>query len=211
MVAKFMAYPWMASLLLQAVLMVVVLVKRIGKRFPIFVTYCISNILLGFSSYAVHAIASKSVFYFCLYWTKEGIGLLLGLAVLYEIFKHLFAPYAALRKLASLFFRGTVALLLFLTVIIVYFQPLALHPLVKQLGGLEQAGRLLEVGLLLFLFLFAGAFGLHWRQYAFGIALGLGVFVAVELVGLTMWLQFGNPAHSVLSAVRTISFNSSLL
>ena len=38
----------------------------------------------------------------------------------------------------------------------------------------------------MFLFLSSSAFGLHWRQSVFGMALGLGMFAAVELVADTM-------------------------
>jgi hypothetical protein len=103
-------------------------------------------------------------------------------------------------------------LLAVLGCIVAYAQPLGERGhLQAAFFIVEQATRIFEVGLLLSLFLFASAFGLHWRQYAFGVALGLGLFAAVELVGVTMRVQFGVTANAMFAIVRTVSFSSSLL
>jgi hypothetical protein len=76
---------------------------------------------------------------------------------------------------------------------------------------LEQGTRIAEVGLVVFLFSFSGVFGLHWRQSIFGMALGLGVFVSVELIGITLRAHYGNVAMPVFTVARSLSFNFSLL
>ncbi len=65
--------------------------------------------------------------------------------------------------------------------------------------------------MLMCLFLLSTAFGLHWRQQVFGIALGLGLFVAVELITVTVWGMTGKAAHDALNVIRILSFNISLL
>lgn len=201
--------PWIAALLLQAVLTGILLVKRTWKKFPFFVAYCLANLVLGLACYAAHGWFPR--FYFTIYWVKEALGVLLGLAVVYEIFRHLFRPYPALRRLATQIFHVAVVLLVLLGCIVAYQQHSGeTYPLMAACLAMEQVTRIIEVGLLGFLFLFASAFGLHWRQYVFGMALGLGVFAAVELVAVTMRLQFGFTANSMFNVVRTISFNSSL-
>jgi len=50
---------------------------------------------------------------------------------------------------------------------------------------------LVQCGLLLLLFIFSRSFGLSWRNYVFGIALGLGLYSAIELVNTTVQSQFG--------------------
>ena len=85
------------------------------------------------------------------------------------------------------------------------------HPLTKTFLILDEAARILEVGLLFFLFLFASVFGLHWRQYVFGMALGLGFFTAVELVRLSLRVHFGITHIPMLDLVRIISFNAGLM
>lgn len=204
--------PWVAALLLQTILSGVLLTKRLWRKFPFFVGYCVSGLVLNVSLYAVYSSQWRHQLYFKAYWFTEGLGLLMGLAVTYEIFNLLFNPYPALRKLAMQAFQGVVVLLVLVGCVVAYMQPLGENNHVQAAFMIiEQATRVLEVGLLGFLFLFASAFGLHWRQYVFGIAVGLGVFAVVELVAITMRVEFGVTASPVFNIVRTISFNTSLL
>lgn len=210
MLRHHIALPWVATLCLQATLAAVLLLKRMWLKFRVFMIYALANLVLGVACYITFQLGSPFA-YFVIYWITEATSLFLGLAVVCEIFIHLFRPYPGLRKLAATVFRCAVVFLLVLGVIVIYKQPVGEHyPVGAGLLSMEQAARILETGLLLFLFLFASAFGLHWRQYVFGIALGLGIFVTVELVAITMRVQFGIAANSIFNIVRTVSYNSSL-
>jgi hypothetical protein len=212
MLYKSLMSPWVAALLLQAILLCVLGAKKMWRRFPIFFAYSLIAFAFDLWMYAAyHLTAHHNDVYKNAYWLNEGAGLVLGLAVVYEMFRHLFAPYPALRKLARHGFEGAIAILLILGTIVAYVEAGDIR---ATFLVAEQAARILEIGLLMFLFLFAGAFGLHWRQYVFGIAVGLGVFVAVELIGVTMWVQFmqwGRVFTGIFNLVRSIAFNVSLL
>lgn len=208
--------PWLAALVLQGTLVGVLLAKKTWRKFPLFLAYVASSLLLSVALYVIFLLAFRLLFfrpvYLCVYWVNEALGVLLGLAVVYEIFEHLVDPYPALKRLARQIFIAGIVFLLLLGCVAAYAQPLGeSNHIQAALWVVEQASRIVEVGLLCFLFLFASLFGLHWRQYVFGIALGLGVFVAVELVGVTMRLQFGATANPIFNIVRTFSFNCSLL
>lgn len=209
---KVLTSSWFAALLLQAVLVGVLLVKRMWVNFPVFVAYSTATLFATGLLYSLFLVGvSHRLVYVIVYWLCEAAGLFLGLAVVCEIFNNLLSSYPALKKLATQVLRGAVLFLVVLGCVVAYIQPWGEHdPIRVPMMVVEQAGRILEVGLLLFLFLFASAFGLHWRQYVFGIALGLGIFVTVELVAITMRLQFGIAANSIFTVVRTISYNSSL-
>ena len=207
---------WLAAILVQGILVGILCAKRMWRRFPLFFSYIVTGFLFSVALYIIYLLAFRLRFlrliYPNVYWVNEGLAVLLGIAVVYEIFKHLFSPYPGLRKLATQVFQVSIALLVLLGCIVAYAQPLGERNHIQAaLMLVEQASRILEIGLLLFLFLFASAFGLHWRQYAFGIALGLGIFVAVELVGITMRVQFGVTANSIFNTVRMIAFNLSLV
>ena len=209
---KAITLPWLAALVLQGSLAGVLAAKKMWKKFPFFLGYCVSNLVCSIVLYVIHASKWLHSFYFEAYWLAEAIGLLLGIAVVYEIFNHLLTPYPALRKLAGQIFQGVVIVLVLVACAVVYSQPSGdKNHMQAAFLLIEQVCRILEVGLLLFLFVFASAFGLHWRQYAFGIAVGLGIFITVELVALTMRIQFGTTANPIFNMVRTFSFNSSLL
>lgn len=204
-------FPWLAALIMQLLLQGILIAKRTWQRFPLFFIYASSSFILGINAYVVHNFGSP-LGYFVAYWINEGLGLLLGLGVVYEIFNHLIRPYPGLRKLGTVVFQFTIAFLVVFGCAIVYIQPLGEHTgIVAAFYIIEEATRILEVGLLGFLFLFATAFGLHWRQYVFGIALGLAVFTAVKLVAVMMRVQFGIVARPAFNLVQMISFHASVV
>jgi hypothetical protein len=114
--------------------------------------------------------------------------------------------------MASVIFRWVIVLLIFLGFAVIYWHSSTeSSPLVSAVLVMEEATRIVEVGLLMFLFLFSGAFGLHWRQHVFGIALGLGVFTAVELAAVTVRAYLGPVALQTFAIARALAFNFSLL
>lgn len=211
MLLKALTSSWFAALLLQAILAGILVFKKMWNRFPFFVTYSVASMLSTLTLYSLYFAAVSRTLYSRTYWFSEALGIFLGLAVVWEVFRHLLSPYPALKRLAKQIFRGAVAFLILLGCVVIYFQSFGDPNRIKTaLFVMEQAGRILEVGLLLFLFIFASAFGLHWRQYVFGIALGLGIFITVELVAVTMMVQFGPATMSIFKVIRTISYSSSL-
>jgi hypothetical protein len=200
---------WFAGLVLQAVLAGVLLVKKMWGKFPIFTAYLLFSLLDAAVAYAVFQHRSL---YFYTYVVGETIFALLGLGVVYEIFTHLFSAQPALRKLAKLVFRGVVVLLVVLAGAVIYAQtPIGEKGIGVAILVGEEAARIIEVGLVMFLFLFSSVFGLHWRQSVFGIALGLGILTATELVAVTMMQHVGQTVQVYLSLAQMFAFNFSLL
>jgi hypothetical protein len=199
---------WVGSLVLQSGLVAVLLGKKLVSKFPFFGAYSVFTLLTSGILYLVR----EPETYFYVYWVSEGVGVILGFAVVYEVFRKLLVPYPALRRLAFLIFQWSVLVLVLLGCIVIYAQSSAEQS--KLAAGVmivEEATRIIEVGLLMFLFLFSTAFGLHWRQSVFGMALGLGIFATVELVSITMRSYWGVTVNHALSLVRSTAFNISLM
>lgn len=201
---------WFIGSGLELVLVGVLLVGKTWRKFPLFTTYACFNLFETVLTYAV-ARSGIGILYFFVYWISEAIAMLLGLAVVYEIFNSLFYHHEALRKIARTVFRGALVLLLLLGIIVLAFQPSADTSIARIVMVTAEATRIIEVGLLMFLFLFSSAFGLHWRTHVFGIALGLGVFTAVDLVNVTMRSYLGTGAADVLNLARGTAFCLSVL
>src|SRR5260370_21747830 len=164
-----------AGLVLQALLAGVLLVKKMWGKFPMFTAYLLFSLCENAVAYAVYQ--NRSI-YFYTYVVGESISVMLGLALVYEIFTHLFSSQPALRLLARLVFRGVVVLLVLLAGAVIYAQtPIGEKGIGITLMVVEEAARIIEVGLIMFLFLSSSVFGLHWPQYLFGFALGLSVFI----------------------------------
>jgi hypothetical protein len=200
---------WISSIALQAVLAMVVLTKRLWNRFPFFSAYVVASLLELVVAYVLR---TSGPVYVRFYWTAEAITLLLGLGIAYEIFRKIFIAHPALRRIAAILFGAAVVALVALGIFVVEWKtPSGDKSLTSAILVIAEATRILEVGLVMFLFLFSTAFGLHWRQATFGIALGLGIIATVELMAVTMQSELGSSALSILNLARTSGFNFTLL
>jgi len=141
----------------------------------------------------------------------EAIGIVLGLAVVREVFTNLFSPHPALRKLATVTFRVAVVALIVLACAVFYSGSGNARGIASGIVLAEEAARIVELGVIMFLFLSSSAFGLHWRQNEFGIALGLGTCAAVELFNVTLMTHVSQETAQIFGLVRSFSYNLSLL
>lgn len=199
---------WVAGIGLQALLAVVLLARKSWQRYPVFSAYVFFNL---FGAALTYAVFSNKVVYFYSFWICDAIGIFLGLGVVREIFTNVFSPHPALRKLATVVFRIAVVLLVVLAFGVIYAQSGNARGIAKGVLLAAEAARVVEVGLMMFLFLSSSAFGLHWRQNVFGMALGLGMFAAVELVADTMIGHVGSATAQMFNLAHGVSFSVSLL
>ena len=197
-----------ASIALQVLLAATLLAKRAWHKYPMFAAYVFFNLFETAATFSVYGMGAA---YFYTFWICEAIGIVLGLAVVREIFTNIFAPHAALRKLATLIFRMAVVALILLACGAIYEQSVNAKSIARVVMVATDGTRIIELGLIMFLFLSSSAFGLHWRQNEFGIALGLGTCAAIELINVTLMTHLSPAAGQVLSLVRSLSFNGSLL
>lgn len=201
------------SLVLNFGLVVVLMGTRSLRRFPLFGTYAIFTLA---GSIGLYLMALRHLFrthaYFYAYWVFEAASVVLGFAVVFEIFGRLLTPYPALRRLALLIFRWSTVALIIMGFVVLYAQSTAEPDRVaRAVMIVEEATRILEVGLLMFLFLFSTAFGLHWRQGVFGMALGLGIFATIELIAITMRYYRGPSVNYSITVARSIAFIISVM
>jgi len=60
--------------------------------------------------------------------------------------------------------------------------------------------------LLVFLFLFSSTLALSWRHYAFGIAVGFGVFASIELILVAVRAQVGPNGDAAYVLVKPLAY-----
>jgi hypothetical protein len=196
------------GLVLQGLLVITLLAKRTWGRFPFFTGYVCLSFAVSIAEYLL--LRNRSV-YFYVYWIGEAIGIGLGLFVVYEIFRHLFTVHDALLRLATITFRIAIVILLSAGLIVFLMQPPShTSNLRAAVEAVEQATRIIEVGLLMILFGCSAAFGLHWKQAEFGIALGLGFFATIELMAVTLRPLVGHQGVVLLNVMRIAAFDCSL-
>jgi len=199
----------MAGMVLQGVLSLVLLGRKAWRHFPVFTSYALFSFIMSVSVYLLQHQPKMVAFYS--YWICEAITIVLGFGVVYEVFRHLFSNYKSVLKQARLGLRWTFVAFFCVALYVILVQA---PPATIRNGVLifEEAIRVVELGLLIFLFAAALALGLHWRQAEFGIALGLGFFVAIELATVALRNQAGCGSQwQALNVVRILSFDTSLL
>ena len=200
---------WFAGMALQATLGAVLLVKRIWAKFPIFTAYSLVNFL---ETVVLYTLRLQKHPYLYTYWFFQFVSLLLGLGVVYEIFAYLFSLHPALRTVATRVFGVTLAILVLLACLLIYVQmPARETGITHAIWVVEEAVRTLELGLTLFLLVFSSVLGLHWRQSAFGIVLGLGLFAAVDLTSVMIMSHVDISAARIFSLFPMVAFNLSLI
>jgi hypothetical protein len=200
---------WRIAIILKATLVAVLVARRMWRRFPVFMTYASVSLSV---SILLFALRGTPQIYIYVYWCGELAAVILSFSAVYEIFRDLLGSCPALNRVASFLFCGFLVTFVVLGCLVIYVKfPHAQSDVTASLLIVEEAIRLVEVGLLVFLLLFATAFGLHWRKSLFGIAVGLALYAVVELTGEAMATQFGVSIGPVFSVVRILAVNCSLL
>lgn len=200
---------WLLGLGLQAAILGVLVRRKLWRQVPIFTTYLAFILVRGLALLVVLRFSYDAYFY--AYWAGEAIALALGLAVIQETMQRLFAPYEAVSRLLVLLFRWAAGVLLGLAALTAYITPGAdAERLMAGILVLERSVRIVQVGLLSLLFVFAAYFRLKWPRHVLGIAVGMALFCAVELAAVTLRSHLGHEAHDFFVIAKPVAYLAAL-
>ena len=198
---------WLAGPLTQLALIVLMVRKKLRAEYPLFFALTVFDLLTTVVLYAVYEMTHGGVDYFYAYWTMEAVGVILSFLVIRELFTNAMKPYAALRDLsAMLFLWAGVVLLIGGTVIAISSPGNPAEHIMAAILSAERSIRLTQVGLLLFLLLFAHKLGLTWKHHVFSFSLGLGLFAASDLVLVSLRTQYGSAWSETYSIVHAEAY-----
>ena len=207
---------WAASAVLLVLTGGLLLKRRFVCELPVFFAYVAFQVVQTAGLFAIHVLQLQHRMsysdYFYAYWTSEAVGIALGLAVIYEVYCKVFRNYDALRQFGGIVFGGAAVVLLVVAVVTAATAPGTDTPgIVKAVLLLERSVRVMQCGLLAFLFVVSFFFGLPWRSRLFGIAFGFGVFATVELAAVAVRSQIGTVAATAYSRVGTAAYGCGVL
>lgn len=154
--------------------------SKLRSEFPVFYRYsafCAAGTLITIVPYLFFCPQ-----YFYIYWVLTPITMLLEFGVLYELLVNALKPYSALIDLGKMLFRWA-AVFLIMAALLTAFATTGSgnNKLVAATQLLERTVRLMQCGLLLLFLGLEKRLGLSWRTHSMSIALGLGVYAAVDL------------------------------
>lgn len=208
--ARFIFYAlWIAPAVLLAVVAIVMKLRRLHREMPAFFAYCI---LSAARTPVLFLVFHRTTAYFYCYWVAEAASAVLGLAAIYEVFLSMFQGADGNQRLAQSLFRWVGAALVLAAVAAAIAAPgNDEHWLVAASLVVDRSVRLVQCGLLFFLFLASSYLGLSWRNHALGVALGFGVFIGVQTAAAAMRAHTGLVSQDAMNLVKMASYNCAVL
>jgi hypothetical protein len=208
-------YLWVAPNVFLLVLAFLIGNSRLRKQFPAFFAFAALAGLCGLTVYLADMSPSVSPENF---WRVDWATLLLeGLlkfVLVGEIFANAFGPYSQLARLGKFLIRALGVLLLAAAAIAAAYAPKdSPAAIVSGAHLLEQTIYLVESGLLIFIFLFAGYFSLRLSRPILGIAIGLSLSACVHLGTFAVAANGGLPDQKriVLDFINMGTYHVSVL
>jgi len=202
---------WIFPTCLGVITLIIMAKRGLYRELPVFTAYLACITVYDIVGALLRD--SHPAFYFYFFWVGDGLTALLGLCVIYEIFRIVLKSFSSVQRIGLLLFRASFFVLA-LIVATTFRARMSqdVDPLIPTILNLELSIRILEAGLFFFLFSFASSLGLTWKHHVFGIAAGLALFVATELAVVAMRSYFGREADDLAYQVlKPAAFNCGVL
>jgi hypothetical protein len=187
-------YLWIAPRVLQVIIVVFMIRRRLFREFPVFFTYTVFQIVEQGTLFVLdHSPAVSNYQYWYVHWIVSIISIALRCGILWEIFFNIFRNYPGLQQLNRVLFRSAIAVLLLLATTVAARAPEDGTPhIFSGVHVLDLSVDVMQSGLWLLLVGFCSYFRVSRRSFAYGIAFGLGMFSTVDLAteAMRVWTGF---------------------
>ena len=186
---------WWSCIALETFLLVRGYVSRLWARFPVFYAYILFVWLQSLLRFFIFH--SRPEFYSAVYWITEGLGVLIGCGVVFEIYRAGLAAYPGTARMARNLL-GFVFTLVFAKAVVETWNDPQWWVIATTMDTerLLRALQSLAILALVVLFLFyAIPFGRNLR----GILLGYGMFVGLSAIQLTFVTDSSSRFHNFWS------------
>ena len=198
---------WLVGPALQIALLALMVRRSLHTSFPRFFSYILFQTVKSGILFVVFRYYQDS--YFDAYWTGSAISVVLAVTVMDELLHNIFEEYGGIQNLGAIIFRWACALLMLLaTVGAVTRQETGVDRIVDAVLTFDRSLRLMECGLFVLLMLLCRSLRNCWRQRAFGIALGFGIFASVEVILVSVVMKYGHGAEDLVSIIKSLAYNA---
>jgi hypothetical protein len=182
---------WYVPLGLEISVLAVMLSRQLTKVFPVFSCYIFIVVLRDL---ALLFLRYNTNLYSLVYWSGDGLAVLLSLGVILEVLQFLMRPFQSLIPLLrATWILGGIAALGAVGIYMLSSGGTGADRILESIVLAERAARLLQVFLLIVVIALLSRLGLTWHQYSIGIVAGFGLYSGLDLAVL----EFGTYLHSL--------------
>jgi hypothetical protein len=194
---------------LQAAMLWPMTRRCVFKTFPWFFSY---------TAYSVLANLARSIAFghqpaqFYTYWATDSVYAILGIAVMYEVFRTVFGGFF-LNWWFRLIYPTTVLLTIVLVASYTHMRPAGAYSraIVRWIIIGEMGVRIIEVATFVLLVVLVFLFGLRWRQHAFGISAGFGLYSTAALLAYTKYYEIGTKFYFASDIINVLAYDVAVL
>ena len=194
---------WITSPVLQLFCVYLLYRRKLLSQFRFLASFFVfTTIKAAVLFLCYHYASQQSWTYYGAYWVGTALQDMFMIPVLYEIFCAAFKPFAGLQDLAKVLFKWAAACILFVGFVVFVTtpsQPNKFNLLIVGVNDFERIVRVMECGLLMFLFIGSQHLGVSMRNRVFGFALGFGIDAFCQL------LLYSALANSHISRMYTLA------
>jgi hypothetical protein len=198
---------WWGSLPVLGIVLGCMIVRGSHKNFPRFFVYIVYAVATGVLRFVV---SGHLPLYAYVYWATDAGYAVLGIAVMYEALTSTFQNLGHRSRL-RLLFAAIVLLTLSLTAILTATTRNDLTRTMALIVGAEMGTRLVEVAMFVLLLVATPVLGLRWRQHAFGICAGFGIYSTCALLASTKYYEIGSRFNFLWSVISVVSYTVAVL
>jgi hypothetical protein len=203
---------WISPHVLLAVVAILICRRRLYREFPVFLVYTLYELvefIVLFALVSFPSITGQQYKYVFVATLVLSIALRFGL--IEEVVENLFRDHQFLKTLPKRQLRWLKIALAAAALLFAAYAPASGD---RLLGGLFMASRgvaMIQSGLLLFLLCFSRFLGLSRRNYAFGIAVGLGILATADLAIFALRAELAESWTPLLNTVTAGSYLACVL
>jgi hypothetical protein len=199
---------WFLPAFVQVAISVFMVRRKLHRELPWFFSY---TILQASQATLAWFIRHEMPHYFYFYWGIEFVSAIVELGVIYEIFRNVVLRYEGIQRVGFTMYRWFAVALLVIATMMAANGPDLNIAAMQGIVTLERGLRIIQVGLLVFLFIFASYLGLSWRNRLFGVGLGFGFFASVELALAAVSTELGITGSHLYALLKPIAYNCTVL
>src|SRR5919197_3759776 len=197
---------WATGPVLETVLLGCMVHRKLHRVFPRFFSYVVFQILKSALLFLTYRFNEEA--YFDAYWTGSAISVMLAVTVMDEILRHVFKEYGGAQNLGAVIFRWACGLLLLLAIVTaITGQQGSADRVVAVVLTFDRSVRVMQCGLFCLLMRLCRVLKNCWRQQVFGIALGFGIFASIEMILVSVAINYGGSAGQMISLVKSLAYN----